>query len=205
MGYVHFTILLSLELLIGVKSMTEPLCGCRSDFEYKVLDRINRLEQRQDQQETAGRSRDNSIVGLQNAIQTETHTSCKDGWVAFNGSCYVFGDSNLNFISAELYCRQYGGQLVRVDSAVENAFLKAFLLKHHKQHSWVGIQDTEVEGIWKLFGTNTLAPFTDFRPGDGGDHDAEDCAVFQNSDDMLWVDVRCRFQCRPICEMPGFN
>ncbi|XP_052797657.1 perlucin-like protein [Mya arenaria] len=185
--------------------MTEPSCGCRSEFEYKVLDRIIKLEQRQDQQETESRSRDNSIAGLQSAIQTEIHTSCKDGWVAFDGSCYVFGDSDLDFVSAELYCRQYGGQLVHVNSAVENAFLKAFLLKHHKQHSWIGIQDTEVEGIWKLFGTNTLAPFTDFRPGDGGDHATEDCVVFQNSATMLWIDVLCESRYRPICEIPGFK
>ncbi|XP_053383022.1 snaclec clone 2100755-like [Mercenaria mercenaria] len=47
-------------------------------------------------------------------------TDCPDGWLAFKGSCYLFGKDNVHFTEAEEYCRHHHeSRLVHVETPEE--------------------------------------------------------------------------------------
>ncbi|XP_052762380.1 perlucin-like protein [Mya arenaria] len=126
--------------------------------------------------------------------------TCDDGWIGYRGSCYLFGHGLHTFTSAEQYCRQHNGHLVHVNNIEENAFLKDQMRDRKDQPRWLGITDEGSEGVWHWFDTNTLAEFKDFHPGDGGNHNIEDCAFFSNGYDYQWADVACSGNVLPLCE-----
>ncbi|XP_052765598.1 C-type lectin-like [Mya arenaria] len=136
------------------------------------------------------------------------YSICLDGWLAFNGSCYLLahGDVKLTFTGAEHFCRQHiNSHLVHVNDALENAFIKDHLRNLKPNNWWMGITDEDIEGVWKWFDTDKVASFTDWQPNDHT-HNNEDCAVFAVGDDFKWVDTYCThnsYLYTPICETPS--
>ncbi|KAH3869956.1 perlucin-like protein [Dreissena polymorpha] len=119
------------------------------------------------------------------------YTTCKDGWIAYRGSCYLFNMTPMQFTTAEQFCRQHdNSHFVHVDDAIENSFLKDRMRMFKDSIWWVEITDEEVEGVWKWFDTDDVATYTDFVPGDAGNHYAEDCAVFGYGVQYRWVDLQ---------------
>ena len=51
--------------------------------------------------------------------------------------------------------------------------------------------------VWEWF-----ISITDFLVGDGGNHDIEDCAIFQPNYNYEWVDIYCTAFCYSVCEIP---
>ncbi|KAH3811571.1 hypothetical protein DPMN_139981 [Dreissena polymorpha] len=73
-----------------------------------------------------------------------------------------------------------------------------------KDHSWwMGLTDGDIEGVWQWFDTDERPTFTDFMPGDGGDHNNEDCAAFGDGYDYRWFDNACSNQIYVLCEARG--
>ncbi|KAH3813894.1 hypothetical protein DPMN_142364 [Dreissena polymorpha] len=102
------------------------------------------------------------------------------------------------------FCRQHeNSNLVHVDDAVENGFLKDRMRLFKDFYWWVGIKDEDIEGVWKWFDTDDFATFTDFKPNDGGDHNTEDCATFARIIDCQWVDTPCANSLGALCETRG--
>ncbi|KAL4218176.1 C-type lectin domain 17 member A [Mactra antiquata] len=128
-------------------------------------------------------------------------SECFDGWVAYEGSCYLFGHDAVPFAEAKHFCEQHHqSYLVNIGSADENNFLKAYLrgLKHKVW--WMGLSDHEKEGEWKWVNTDTVAEFTDWDPSQP-DPSEEDCGVFWLAFDFRWGDVPCTSNFTPVCEM----
>ncbi|KAH3712549.1 perlucin-like protein isoform X1 [Dreissena polymorpha] len=140
------------------------------------------------------------IIGIADA---NTLSVCPNGWIAYEGSCYLFGheDIPMTFTAAEQYCRQHGGgHLIHVENVQENAFIKDQLRERKPIHWWLGITDEETEGIWKWFDDDSVATYTDFQPDD---HDTldQDCLIFTSVYDFRWADVQCSYKFPPICEI----
>ncbi|KAH3813888.1 hypothetical protein DPMN_142358 [Dreissena polymorpha] len=133
------------------------------------------------------------------------YTTCKDGWVPFSGSCYLFRAQGMSFTEAEHFCRQHeNSHLVHVDDALENSFLKDRMRAYKDAFWWVGLTDDDIEGVWKWYDTDEMPTFTDFMPGDGGDHNKEDCATFgPGPADYSWVDASCSGPISVLCEARG--
>ncbi|XP_052762164.1 asialoglycoprotein receptor 2-like [Mya arenaria] len=132
------------------------------------------------------------------------YSTCLDGWVAFNGSCYLFAHVNmqLTFTGAEQFCRQHNNaHLVHVNDALENAFIKDHLRDKQPHGWWIGLTDEDIEGVWKWFDTDTVASFTDWQPNDHATAD-QDCVVMYYGYDFKWADTWCsRVNLYPpICE-----
>ncbi|XP_052252315.1 snaclec echicetin subunit alpha-like isoform X3 [Dreissena polymorpha] len=111
------------------------------------------------------------IIGIADA---NTLSVCPNGWIAYEGSCYLFGheDIPMTFTAAEQYCRQHGGgHLIHVENVQENAFIKDQL--RERKH---------------------------FQPDD---HDTldQDCLIFTSVYDFRWADVQCSYKFPPICEI----
>ncbi|XP_052762127.1 perlucin-like [Mya arenaria] len=128
-------------------------------------------------------------------------TNCPDNFLAFHGSCYLFGDIQLSFYEAEHYCNQHDAHLVHVNNALEGDFLKEHL-RHLKPFGfwWMGLTDEVAEGHFFWIDDKSPAEYTDWHAGqpDGGD---EDCVVFAKYFDFQWGDYPCTLAEDFICEI----
>ncbi|KAL4218175.1 hypothetical protein ACF0H5_022911 [Mactra antiquata] len=134
-------------------------------------------------------------------VNTADISTCHNGWLAFEGSCYLFGETAAHFTEAEDFCRKHhNSHLVHIDSDLENKFIKDHLRDHQTHSWWMGLTDQDIEGVWKWFDTDTVAAFTDWDPSQP-DPSEEDCGVFWLAFDFKWGDVPCTSSFPPICEM----
>ncbi|XP_053391635.1 perlucin-like protein [Mercenaria mercenaria] len=133
-------------------------------------------------------------------------TDCPDGWLAFKGSCYLFGTNNVHFTEAENYCRdqhEFQSRLVHVETSEENMFLKGYMGDHLKVRDyWLGMTDELTEGRWKWYGGETVGPYFDWNPGEPQDaHSGEDCAIFHHKFHFRWADTSCTSSRSALCEL----
>ncbi|XP_053382477.1 CD209 antigen-like protein A [Mercenaria mercenaria] len=106
----------------------------RYHYEEQTLAKIVRMEHRLEELE---KRRDADL----------TNRHCPDGWVTFQGSCYLFSQADVSFFDAEVLCSQTGGHLVRVESEVENNFVKHYLkqLKSKKLLNYLISENTDIQ------------------------------------------------------------
>ncbi|KAH3812570.1 hypothetical protein DPMN_141005 [Dreissena polymorpha] len=83
------------------------------------------------------------------------YTTCKDGWIPYKGSCYLFHFERMSFAQAE------------ANDAIENEFLKDRMRQLEDHNWWMGLTDEDIEGVWQWFDTEEMPTYTDFRSGDG--------------------------------------
>ncbi|MEE1011295.1 MAG: leucine-rich repeat protein, partial [Acutalibacteraceae bacterium] len=62
-------------------------------------------------------------------------------------SIYVVYDDSLSWTKAKTYCENIGGHLVTITSAEEQKVVEN--LKKNKKLYWIGLTDSETEGVWK--------------------------------------------------------
>ncbi|KAL4218171.1 hypothetical protein ACF0H5_022907 [Mactra antiquata] len=147
----------------------------------------------------------NLVISLLGAEQLGPLNACYDGWMAFGGSCYLFAHNPATFTEAEHYCRQHhNSHLVHVNTDLENRFIRDRLRDLKSKDWWVGLTDEDIEGVWKWYGTDTTAKFTDWNPGQP-DPSEEDCATFHAGFDFRWADLPCTNHYTPICEMQAIS
>ncbi|XP_053406558.1 perlucin-like protein [Mercenaria mercenaria] len=132
--------------------------------------------------------------------KAESTTPCRDRWVAYKGSCYYFGSTAVSFSEAQDICTSLGAHLVHVDNYKENMFLKGFMHSHSKNDYWVGLTDAAKEGLWKLTGKNTIAPFLDWGSAEPSGGTIENCVMFAIGHQYSWGDVSCSRRIRYLCE-----
>ncbi|WAR17377.1 PGCA-like protein [Mya arenaria] len=118
------------------------------------------------------------FLSFPSATHGKGYSTCLDGWIPFNGSCYLFAHHHmqLTFTGAEQYCRQHNNaHLVHVNNALENAFIKDQL---REKQNW--------------------------QPNEGATN-GEDCAIFYSGFDFKWADTYCAhsYLYPPICETPS--
>ncbi|KAI4898947.1 hypothetical protein NFI96_010901, partial [Prochilodus magdalenae] len=66
------------------------------------------------------------------------------GWKKFESNYYYFSTQTKNWGEARAYCRQRGADLVIINSREEQEFVYTAQL-----NVWMGLRDTETEGVWK--------------------------------------------------------
>lgn len=133
---------------------------------------------------------------------TGTFTSCSDGWLAYEGSCYFLGHDEVHFTEAEHYCRQHNGHLIHVVSREENEFIKDKLRDTNHKIWWLGLTDEITEGQWKWYDSDEVATFTDWYPGQPNVN-SEDCAVFYSGYNFQWGDILCTRTGNALCKTSG--
>ncbi|XP_053381959.1 C-type lectin domain family 10 member A-like [Mercenaria mercenaria] len=95
--------------------------------------------------------------------QTKSNVAgCRDNWVTYDGSCYLFGHHMLTFTEAEHFCRLYNSHLVHIDNSFENAFLKDHIRYTINPNDiwWIGLTDEVIENDWRWLDTDTRPAFT---------------------------------------------
>uniref|UniRef100_A0A3P8QTZ4 C-type lectin domain-containing protein n=1 Tax=Astatotilapia calliptera TaxID=8154 RepID=A0A3P8QTZ4_ASTCA len=129
---------------------------------------------------------------------------CEEGWEKHGGKCYYFCNSQSSWKQSRDKCRAKGGDLVKIDSREEQAFLERRvreLMKEAEDKFWIGLTDSAVEGRWLWVDGSLLDESLKFWAGKEpnnvteGDPDGEDCVrmgeEYENKDLKCWFDQSC--------------
>ncbi|MEO8183029.1 MAG: C-type lectin domain-containing protein [Deltaproteobacteria bacterium] len=101
-------------------------------------------------------------------------------------TCYSWVAELLSWDHAQTACLEWGGALVRIDSAGEDQLLA----DHMSSDSWIGANDRSAEGAFRWLDA-TFLTFTNWAPGQPNNTaDAENC-VAKLSQSQQWNDLAC--------------
>ncbi|XP_060565778.1 perlucin-like protein [Ruditapes philippinarum] len=170
-------------------------------YEEQILSKVVRLEHRLDILEEKLSKEDNN-KDMDNQLEDKACTQCPDGWIQYAGSCYMIMEEKLSFDEARASCLKLNADLVHIENARENTFLRNHLRTLKGTAFWIGLTDTDTEGVFKWVDDNSKASFTDWDGGQPDDYGSrEDCAQFYADYDLKWNDGRCFAILQSICEM----
>ncbi|XP_052816504.1 perlucin-like protein [Mya arenaria] len=132
---------------------------------------------------------------------------CPDGWTHYGQSCYLFAHEDVDFNAAQKFCEHFGGNLVNIETAEENTFIRGFLSDIKSHIHWIGLTDEVVEGVWKWYPSEVTTAFTDWAPNGNEPNQATgaNCVVIYDAYNYHWADEPCTNRAyRAICEI-GFE
>ena len=116
-------------------------------------------------------------------------------------SCYFVQNSSTAWINASATCQQFGGHLVTVDDAGENAFV-AVLGPRNGRSFWIGIYRDPSTGSWILAENGSNATFFQWLEKEPNGGAREPCAEMRRNDAQngTWNDESCSTQFEFVCE-----
>ena len=129
------------------------------------------------------------------------------------GSSYALFTAPETWNNAKAKCESLGAQLVKIESAVEDAFLKRnFLSGSSGVAYWIGLSHQEEEGKWKWTDGSLLGIYTNWGKNNPNNYDGnQNCGQIMmgtftmggysfNGYDGGWNDFRCDHSLGYICE-----
>ncbi|KAL7855915.1 hypothetical protein AOLI_G00195190 [Acnodon oligacanthus] len=124
------------------------------------------------------------------------------GWIYFNSSLYCITTKKKSWGESRKDCRDRGADLVIINSQEEQEFINKTV---GSSEAWIGLTDTESEGVWKWVDNTTLATGFWWK-GEPNDYNSnEDCVLtgFRGAGSERvsnWADDPCSSSQRGICE-----
>uniref|UniRef100_A0A3B5KZ80 C-type lectin domain-containing protein n=1 Tax=Xiphophorus couchianus TaxID=32473 RepID=A0A3B5KZ80_9TELE len=110
-------------------------------------------------------------------LLSAAYKKCPAGWTRYRGDCYLYDDTELTWIQAELHCISNHGNLATLQNRHQYAFLRRVIFKSAGSHkrTWVGGHDGVKEGTW-LWSRGEKFDFTPWGPGEPNNFEGnEDC------------------------------
>ncbi|KAL4231019.1 hypothetical protein ACF0H5_011391 [Mactra antiquata] len=146
------------------------------------------------------------------AVYFENVYCCDSSWIGHNNRCYLFSHDTEYWIGALQMCRELGAQLVEIETAAENTYLKAQAQVYAKDQFWISLTDIGEEGSWMWMSSkasiNTTG-FSDWYPGQPDNHGVDqNCAALyinraHHAPSWQWSDIACASRNHYICEKPA--
>ncbi|XP_076467662.1 uncharacterized protein LOC143298664 [Babylonia areolata] len=132
------------------------------------------------------------------------------GFYPYKAGCYQYMSLGQNYSSAMESCHQFGANLVTIDDAFSQAFVRLFVAHSLGLHFesdivqtvWIGLNDMQHKGVygWTLGWPVT---FTNWAPGEPSRGPGEGCVSMRP--DGLWVDDNCSREISYICAIINEN
>ena len=136
---------------------------------------------------------------------------CPQGWVRFNGYCYLVSSSIKTWQHAQAYCKGLGGNLVKINSKEENEFVLNLVnkLAPSLKQIWIGLLwDSRLKAfVWY---DHSVPTFIKWSPHEPNGNSLEPCSnmwtghagssVRASGD---WNDIECRIHglpCGLVCK-----
>ncbi|KAM6986178.1 C-type lectin domain family 6 member A-like [Aplochiton taeniatus] len=125
------------------------------------------------------------------------NTYCAQGWERFGCSCYYVSEERKTWETSRQDCRDRGADLVIINSRQEQDFIHTF-----KKSFWIGLSDSEEEGIWKwVDGTRLPEEHQFWSSGEPNGKKRENCVELQHSTaETSWNDLLCSHTHLWVCE-----
>ena len=136
---------------------------------------------------------------------------CPQGWVRFNGYCYLVSSSIKTWQNAQAYCKGLGGNLVKINSKEENEFVLNLVnkLAPSLKQIWIGLLwDSRLKAfVWY---DHSVPTFIKWSPHEPNGNSLEPCSnmwtghagsSLRASGD--WNDIDCRIHglpCGLVCK-----
>ncbi|KAL6455496.1 hypothetical protein MHYP_G00360360 [Metynnis hypsauchen] len=117
----------------------------------------------------------------------------QEGWTFFMTSMYFISTGGKSWSESRQDCRGRGADLVIINSREEQNFTE---ILRRGQTTWIGLTDSETEGVWKWVDGSALT--TEFweRGEPNSNAGDEDCVVTGHN----WADYPCSTRFMWICE-----
>uniref|UniRef100_A0A3B4DCZ5 C-type lectin domain-containing protein n=1 Tax=Pygocentrus nattereri TaxID=42514 RepID=A0A3B4DCZ5_PYGNA len=128
----------------------------------------------------------------------------------FHFSFYYISTEKKSWSESRKFCTERGADLVIINSREEQEFIsKAF----GSSEAWIGLTDTEKEGVWKWVDNSTLTTNSALNVGfwKSGEPNSnvgdEDCVATGEGSDPVgnWADYPCNHQFVWVCEKRVFD
>ena len=128
----------------------------------------------------------------------ESEVDCAPNEVWSNDHCYRAFDTTATWLEAVGDCESWGGHLVAIADADENAHARSLLAGRF----WLGLSDQTNEGVW-VWADGAPLDFAPWSAGQPNDFDrGEDCVAYMAIDDDQWNDLPCSQELPFVCERP---
>ncbi|XP_055004090.1 perlucin-like protein, partial [Boleophthalmus pectinirostris] len=160
-----------------------------------------------------------AVIGVVAVTSVPCTYQCDSGWELNGTKCYYFSTNKLTWTQSEEECVTLGGHLVKINSREEQSFLYKRLrdlMTENEDKFWIGLTDSESEGVWKwtdgsLLDTNLTFWFKNGAQTEPDNWtynnkypEGEDCVRMGEKTDgyeyKCWFDKHCNTLQRYICE-----
>ncbi|CAL8299830.1 unnamed protein product [Lota lota] len=130
---------------------------------------------------------------------------CPEGWLPFQGSCYMVSQLVADWKASQQSCQGDGGHLAIIHTPEEQGFLWDLLPRGHWNAYWIGLSDEHTEDDWKwVDGTPLVGGF--WEEGEPNNHIDEDCGYMVKTRKLervavrSWYDAPCSMFLPFICQ-----
>ncbi|XP_031470281.1 macrophage mannose receptor 1-like [Phasianus colchicus] len=128
---------------------------------------------------------------------------CQEGWKRFSFYCYLVGSALATFSDANKTCEQSKAYLATVETRNEQAFLISLIGLRSEKYFWLGLSDTEEQGMfrWTSGETPTFTHWNSAMPGK-----EQGCvAMGTGASAGLWDVISCQETANFLCKQRAMD
>uniref|UniRef100_W5MMA2 C-type lectin domain-containing protein n=1 Tax=Lepisosteus oculatus TaxID=7918 RepID=W5MMA2_LEPOC len=136
------------------------------------------------------------------SVASNRTSDCPQNWLQFNSKYYYISEDYETWNNSRSDCQKRGGDLVVIDSSLEQIFIWSHTGGNYWDQYWIGVTDAKREGTW-LWVDDTQLTGGYWMDGQPDNFNlSEDCAATFTTVNALksWNDVECQNSLRWICE-----
>ena len=112
---------------------------------------------------------------------------------------YLFCGASISWNEALNRCESYNRQLTIIENEEENNWLTGVLDSRLPGIWWIGMSDTEEEGVWRWI-DGSMVELDAWHNGEPNDYGGEDCGEIYRWGIETWNDAPCDARNNFICE-----
>ncbi|XP_053538247.1 aggrecan core protein isoform X1 [Ictalurus punctatus] len=129
---------------------------------------------------------------------TEAAQGCADGWLEFEGSCYIQFRERKNWTNAEQHCRELNSHLLSITSKQE----QIFVYNHMRDDQWIGLTDRDKQNEFRWTDESPLE-YENWRPTLSNSYfdAANECAAMTWHELGQWTSVPCNHHLVFTCKI----
>ncbi|XP_058605277.1 CD209 antigen-like protein 2 [Onychostoma macrolepis] len=187
----HITITAERDLIKSYKNTVEEFNQTINSLQDKYTDLMTEKHQLQNNFNSFSQKKlelESKVTSLSEELKKE----------ASKRGCFFMSIELKNWSDSRQYCRDRGGDLVIINTEEKQRHISSFTT----ERVWIGLSDTEQEGIMKWVNNSPLKQGFWFKGEPNNYNGDEDCIELNYKRETLnsWNDRKCSDKIKGICE-----